>query len=94
MPAPEKKVIMSLGLGIFLIVVGAILTFAVHATVVGISLLIVGEILMAAGVLVVILGIFLILRKRQSTATTRVSNDPVSGDQVTQRERRDDAAEH
>lgn len=81
---------MSLGLGIFLLVVGAILTFAVHATVAGISLLLVGEILMAAGVLVVILGIVLLFRKRRSTDTTRISNDPVNGSQTTQRERRDD----
>lgn len=48
--------------------------------------------MMGAGVLVVILGIFLIPRKRQSTATTRISNDPLSGNQITQRERRGDAA--
>jgi uncharacterized membrane protein len=81
---------MSLGLGIFLLVVGAILTFAVHTTVAGISLLIVGEILMGAGVLVVILGIALLFRKRRSSDTTRISNDPVNGNQTTQRERRDD----
>jgi len=50
------------------------------------------EIMMGAGVLVVILGIFLIPRKRQSMATTRISNDPLSGNQITQRERRGDAA--
>lgn len=82
---------MSLGLGIFLLVVGAILTFAVHVTVAGISLLIVGEIMMGAGVLVVILGIVLLFRKKTSTATTRISNDPVNGNQTTQREYRDDA---
>jgi len=48
--------------------------------------------MMGAGVLVVILGIFLIPRKRQSMATTRISNDPLSGNQITQRERRGDAA--
>ena len=81
---------MSLGLGIFLLVVGAILTFAVHTTVAGISLLIVGEILMGAGVLVVILGIALLFRKRRSSDTIRISNEPVNGSQTTQRERRDD----
>ncbi len=81
---------MSLGLGIFLLVVGAILTFAVHATVAGISLVVAGEILMAAGVLVVILGIVLLFRKRRSTDTTRITNDTVNGNQTTQRERRDD----
>ena len=81
---------MSLGLGIFLLVVGSILTFAVHTTVAGISLLVVGEILMGAGVLVVILGIALLFRKRRSSDTIRISNEPVNGSQTTQRERRDD----
>jgi hypothetical protein len=82
---------MSIGLGIFLIVVGAILTFAIHVTVASIDLALVGWILMAAGVVVVGLGIFFVLRKRQSIATTRVSNDSVSGEKVTQHELRDDA---
>jgi predicted phage tail protein len=82
---------MSLGLGIFLIVVGAILTFAVNATFAAINLQIVGVIMMAAGAVVVILGVCLILRKRQSIDTTRTIHDPVSGDHITQREHRDDA---
>lgn len=82
---------MSLGLGIFLIVVGAIRAFAVHATIATVDLQIVGEIMMGADALVVLLGIALILRKRQSTETTRISQDPVSGDQVTRREHREDA---
>jgi len=81
---------MSIGLGIFLIVVGAILTFAIHVTVASIDLALVGGILMAAGAVVVGLGIFFTLRKRQSIATTRVSNDSVSGEKVTQHELRDD----
>ena len=52
---------MSIGLGIFLIVVGAILTFAIHVTVASIDLALVGWILMAAGVVVVGLGIFFTL---------------------------------
>jgi Domain of unknown function (DUF6458) len=41
---------MGIGVGIFLIVVGAILTFAVDATVAGLNLDVVGWILMLAGV--------------------------------------------
>ncbi len=37
------------------------------------------------------LGIFFLLRERQSIATTRVSNDAVSGEKVTQHELRDNA---
>ncbi len=40
---------MGIGVGIFLIVVGAILTFAVHATVAGQDLKVVGRTLMPAG---------------------------------------------
>lgn len=40
---------MGIGVGIFLIVVGAILTFALNATVAGINLDVVGWILMLAG---------------------------------------------
>ena len=42
---------MGIGLGIFLLAVGAILAFAVHATVVGVDIHVVGGILMAAGFL-------------------------------------------
>ncbi|MEF2977814.1 DUF6458 family protein [Subtercola sp. YIM 133946] len=80
---------MSLGLGIFLIAVGAILAFAVNVTVAWIDLATVGYILMAAGVLIVILGIVLIARKRSSVSTTRSGID-ANGQQVTRSERRDD----
>ena len=81
---------MSLGLGIFLIAVGAILAFAVNFTVSWIDIVTVGYILMAAGLVIVILGIVLIARKRSSVATTRTGIDPASGQRVTRSERRDD----
>ncbi|MEA9984326.1 MULTISPECIES: DUF6458 family protein [Subtercola] len=76
---------MSLGSGIFLFVVGAILAFAVNVQVSFIDLHLVGYILMAAGVLGMIIGIVLITRRRQSTMTTRSAVDPVSGEQVSRR---------
>jgi hypothetical protein len=42
---------MGIGLSIFLIAVGAIITFAVHASVAGVSLSTIGIILMVVGVL-------------------------------------------
>jgi hypothetical protein len=81
---------MSLGFGIFLIAVGAILAFALDVTVSWIDIKTVGYILMGAGFVIVIIGIALIARKRSSTATTRSAVDPVSGEQVTRSERRDD----
>jgi hypothetical protein len=77
---------MSIGLGIFLLVVGAILVWAIDLTVTGIDLQLVGYILLAAGALVLLLGIVLMTRRRNSVSTTRTVADPVSGEQVTRRE--------
>ena len=77
---------MSIGLGIFLLVVGAILVWALDVTVTGVDLTLVGYILLAAGALVTILGIVLMTRRRNSVSTTRTIADPVNGEQVTRRE--------
>jgi hypothetical protein len=77
---------MSIGLGIFLLVVGAILVWAVDLTVTGIDLQLVGYILLAAGALVVVLGLVFMTRRRNSVSTTRTIADPVSGEQVTRSE--------
>lgn len=75
---------MSLGLGIFLVVVGAILRFALNVSVTWIDIQLVGNILMGAGAVIIILGIVLITRKRSSVTTTRSAVDPASGEHVTQ----------
>lgn len=77
---------MSIGLGIFLIAIGAILTFALNVTVDWIDLDLVGYILMAAGAVVTIIGIALLVRRRRSVSTTQTLSDPVRGEQVTRRE--------
>ena len=77
---------MSIGLGIFLLVVGAILVWALDLTVTGVDLTLVGYILLAAGALVTILGIVLMTRRRNSVSTTRTIADPANGEQVTRRE--------
>ncbi|WBU39272.1 DUF6458 family protein [Homoserinibacter sp. YIM 151385] len=76
---------MSIGLGIFLFVVGAILTFALDVSVNWIDLDLVGYILMGAGVVVVVIGIALLARRRASVTTERSGVDPASGQRVTQR---------
>ena len=76
---------MSLGTGIVLFVVGAILAFALNLQVGWIDLHLVGYILMAAGVIGIILGIVLITRRRTSVATTRQVVDPATGERVTRR---------
>ena len=76
---------MSIGLGIFLFVVGAILTFALNLESELINIDLVGYILMGAGLVTVIIGIALLARRRQSVSTTRSAVDPGSGERVTQR---------
>lgn len=80
---------MSIGLGIFLFAVGAILTFAVNVTVDWVDLDLIGWILMGAGLVVVIIGIALMTRKRRSVATTRSGVDPATGARVNTVERDD-----
>jgi hypothetical protein len=55
---------MGIGVGIFLIAVGAILTFAVDATLAGLDLTVVGWILMLAGTAGLIIFFYLWHRRR------------------------------
>lgn len=48
---------MGIGLGVFLLAVGAILSFAVRDAIAGVDLALVGYILMGAGVLALVLGL-------------------------------------
>ncbi|HVX08117.1 DUF6458 family protein [Humibacter sp.] len=80
---------MSLGGGIFLIVVGAILAFALNVNVGWIDLHMVGYICLIAGIIITILGIILLTRKRTSRVTRSTTIDPNTGQQV-DTTRRDD----
>jgi len=73
---------MSIGLGIVLFVIGAVLAFALHIDVSWIDLQLVGYILMIAGVVVFILGLVFLLRRRRTIATSHTTVDPRSGDAV------------
>jgi nitrate reductase gamma subunit len=53
-----------------------------------INLQLVGVFLMGAGVVVVIIGVVLLMRKRSSVTTVRTAVDPASGDSVASRETR------
>jgi hypothetical protein len=81
---------MSIGFGIFLMAVGAILAFAVRVTPDWIALTTVGYILIAAGLLITIIGIALMMRKRQSVSTSSTTVDPASGQRVQRSVREDD----
>lgn len=60
---------MGIGFSIFLLAVGAILAFAVNATVAGLDIAIVGWILMAAGVIGLILTMVVLAPRRRRTVT-------------------------
>ncbi|SIN40306.1 DUF6458 family protein [Micromonospora cremea] len=74
---------MGIGTSIFLIALGAILTFALDASVGGINLDVVGWILMAAGVLGLIMTTLIWGRRRGEVVTT--SEQPVEYRRVEER---------
>jgi membrane-bound ClpP family serine protease len=73
---------MSLGTGIFLFVVGAILAFAVNIPLTWVDLHVIGYILMIAGVVVMIIGVVLLTRRRRSVSTSSSGIDPATGRRV------------
>lgn len=77
---------MGIGVSVFLIAVGAILTFAVHAAVSGVSIPVVGIILMVAGAigLLVTLTVFA-PRRRTSITEERAVGEPMTRDRVIER---------
>lgn len=61
---------MSIGTGIVLFVIGAILAFAVNVDIAGVDLDLIGYILMGAGVIVFLLGLILMtVRRNRGTET-------------------------
>jgi len=74
---------MYIGLGIVLIVIGAILAFALNVDIPGVGDDTLGYILMAAGVLAIILSFLATRRRPVGYTTTRESQvDPASGSRV------------
>ncbi|WP_417511847.1 DUF6458 family protein [Microbacterium sp.] len=76
---------MSIGTGIALFVIGAILAFAINIEVSWANLDLIGYILMGAGAVVFIIGLILVARRRQTNSVTRTSVDPGAGTQTTRR---------
>lgn len=76
---------MSIGAGIVLFVIGAILAFALNVQTEWVNLDLVGYILMGAGVVVVLIGVVLLMRRRRTDVVTRSTVDPAMGEQVTRR---------
>ncbi|MDD7929621.1 DUF6458 family protein [Microbacterium thalli] len=74
---------MSIGSGIALFVIGAILAFAVNVEVEWVDLDLIGYILMGAGAVIFVLGLVLLARRRQTETVSRTAVDPASGQRVT-----------
>lgn len=73
---------MSIGTGVVLFVIGAILVFALNFQTEFINLDVVGYILMAAGLITFIIGLVMLSRRRQAVSTTRTGTDAVTGERV------------
>ncbi|ROS73867.1 hypothetical protein EDF24_2870 [Curtobacterium sp. PhB130] len=76
---------MSIGGGIFLMVVGAIMAFALDFQLARVDINLIGYILLVAGFLVLVLGIVSRVRRRRVESTYTVTVDPVTGERVTRR---------
>ncbi|ALX66927.1 DUF6458 family protein [Microbacterium sp. XT11] len=76
---------MSIGTGVVLFVIGAILVFAVNVDVQWVDLDMVGYILMGAGVIVFLVGIVLLARRRRTESVSRTYVDPATGEPTTRR---------
>lgn len=76
---------MTMGTGVVLFVIGAILAFAVQVHTTFISLSTAGFILMAAGVVVFVVGLALAVRGRRTVTTSRTAGDPTAAPSVSER---------
>jgi len=77
-----------IGLGVFLVVVGAILVFGVNASVAGLDLTAIGYILMGAGLLVIILSLLVFMPRARRARRTAITTDAQGRQVVTERDDR------
>ncbi|MGA7148150.1 MAG: DUF6458 family protein [Microbacterium sp.] len=85
---------MSIGAGIALFAIGAILAFAVNVEVEWVNLDMIGYILMIAGAVIFVIGLVLMMRRRSVDSVTRTAVDPNGNERVTRQSTRmpDDTA--
>lgn len=67
---------MGIGVGLFLLAVGAVLTFAVHADLSGISISTIGIILMIVGAVGLLLDLIIFAPRRRTVATDTYAAAP------------------
>lgn len=85
---------MSIGFGIFLMAVGAIVAWAVPALwqVEGVDWALIGYILLGAGALITLISIVMAASRNRTTQVSRSSVDPDTGTRIERTERRDDVS--
>jgi hypothetical protein len=76
---------MGIGSGIALIAIGAIIAFAIDVDIAAVDLTMIGYILMAAGALVFLISLVMMMRRRSAVSTQRTAVDPASGERITTR---------
>ncbi|MGI8415280.1 MAG: DUF6458 family protein [Nakamurella sp.] len=81
---------MGIAIGVVLLVVGAIVAFAVNADIAGIDIHIIGWILMAGGLLSLIISFAIQLPRSRRTRSTAVTTDDAGRHYVTERDDRID----
>lgn len=83
---------MRIGLGVFLMALGAIVAWALPGlwSIDGVEWSMIGYILIAAGAIVTIFSIIMMTRSRNTSQVTHTNVDPTTGSRVDRTERRDD----
>jgi hypothetical protein len=76
---------MRIGTAIAMLVIGAILAFAVHVQIAAFNLSMIGYILMVAGLVLLVISLVIGLRGSSSTSTTRTGYD-ADGNAITRRD--------
>ncbi|GGH42685.1 DUF6458 family protein [Microbacterium album] len=76
---------MSIGTGVVLFIIGAILAFGLDVDIPGLNDDFVGYLLMGAGVVVFIVGLILVTRRRSAVERTRTVAEPGTDQRVTER---------
>jgi len=79
---------MGIGLGVFLVVVGAILVFGGSASVEGLNLVAIGYILMAGGLLVILLSLVVFMPRSRRARSRPITTDAQGRQAVTERDDR------
>ncbi len=79
---------MGIGLGVFLIIAGAVLAFGVKADVSQVDLTTIGDILMGGGVLVILLSMLVFMPRTRRARSTAVTTDAYGRQAVVERDDR------